>query len=76
MESAARTQVLVAWTLGQASFLTEDFLCLHRELPSVGHLSESVPCFPVLGQEPEEHLRAVLLCTEGRAAPHSSSLRP
>lgn len=29
---------------------------------------------PVLSQESEEHLRAVLLRTEGRAAPHSSAL--
>ena len=31
---------------------------------------------PVLCQEPEEHLGAVLLCTEGGAAPHGPALRP
>ncbi|XP_077762069.1 mitochondrial Rho GTPase 2 isoform X3 [Canis aureus] len=31
---------------------------------------------PVLRQEPEEHLGAVLLCTEGGAAPHGPALRP
>ena len=35
-----------------------------------------LPHVPVLGQEPEEHLRAVLLCSEGCAAPHSPPLRP
>lgn len=31
---------------------------------------------PVLRQEPEKHLRAVLLCTEGRPSPHRASLWP
>lgn len=72
---------------GQASCLIEGFLgvgaadhmCLHLcwgPFESLGtrHLSESVLVAPVLSQEPEEHLRAVLLCTKGCAAPHSSTL--
>lgn len=80
---AASTQVLVAWDLRQASFLIEDFLgtgaadhpgSAPLSLPASGTSLSLSRWFSVLGQEPEEHLRAVLLCTEGRAAPHSSAL--
>lgn len=55
---------------GQGHGAAEARVCAFVSHPSL------LPHIPVLCQEPEEHLRAVLLCSEGRATPHSPPLRP